>query len=277
MKATKLTTLGILLVLATTSSLASDSFAISEEVREKIEPVLTRSGGEVSFFQGPAGMIGVGLTYTNGRQMVFYASPDGSTVFSGVAVDVASGKNISNADLQKLPPPDFNQLVEMVANSEANTGRPVSMVIEGNKESSNQYFVFVDPRCGYCHKTYNAFLKMLADGQDLLVHYIPVGILGPESENYAKEVVGSDSERALELMRALARGEKPLTTGDTVAAGNAGHGANLALFRELQFDAVPVVISDVGGIAKVRRGMVSAEALEQELRIAKVEKVASAK
>jgi len=250
---------------------------VSDEAKARIEPVLKKSGGELTYFEGPAGMIGVGVSFVNGRQMVVYATPDGSTVFSGVAIDVESGKNLSNADLQRLPPPNYAGLVEMVADSGAQTGRPITMMTEGNPDSSNHYYVFVDPKCPYCHKTYDTFLKLLSDGHDLAVHYIPVGILGPESENLAKEIVGMPDGDGLDLIRKLVRREPHLSNSDAIAAGDTNHGRNIALFRQLQFDAVPVVISDVSGNYNVRRGAVTAEALEQELQVAKIQKLAMAK
>jgi thiol:disulfide interchange protein DsbG len=150
------------------------------------------------------------------------------------------------------------------------------MLSEGNPDSSNQYYVFVDPKCPYCHKTYNAFLKLLAEGEDFVVHYIPVGILGPESENLAKEIAGLPMEQGLDLMRKLMRRESHLSNTEMVTAGNGAHGRNVALFRQLQFDAVPVVISNVSGNYNVRRGAIESEVLEQELRVAKVQKLASA-
>lgn len=265
---------GALLGLAMT---ASADYSVSEEARARIEPVLKKSGGELTYFDGPGEMIGIGVSFVNGRQMVVYATPDGKTVFSGVAIDVASGTNLANADLQKLPPPNYEGLLQMVANSQESTGRPLSMISEGDPASSNRYYVFVDPKCPYCHKVYSAFLKLLAEDNDLVVYYIPIGILGPESENLAKEIIGLPAKEGLGVMRRLTQKEPYLTNPDNVSAGSGGHSSNLALFRQLQFDAVPVIISDVSGNFSVRRGAVSAEALGQELRIAKVEKLASAR
>jgi thiol:disulfide interchange protein DsbG len=263
-------------VMALTPAYATE-FVVSDEVRARIEPVLKKSGGELTYFEGPSDMIGIGVSFVNGRQLVVYATPDGRAVFSGVAIDVETGQNLSNADLQKLPPPNYEGLVDMVANAKANTGRELTMFTEGNPESTNRYFVFVDPKCPYCHKTYDAFLKLMADGHDMVVHYIPVGILGPESENIAKEMVAMEDAEALELMRKLTRREPHLSDQTRVGAGNEGHSRNLALFRQLQFDAVPVVISDVSGTYNVRRGAIASEVLEQELRVAAVQKLASAK
>lgn len=262
-------------ILVATAAQAS-SEVISDEARARLEPTLTKSGGALTYFDGPGDMVGIGVSFQNGKQMVVYATADGSTVFSGVAIDVETGQNLSNSDLQKLPPPDYSGLVDMVSNAKAETGRELTILTEGNPESENRYFVFVDPKCPYCHKTYSAFLKLMADGNDLVVHYIPIGILGPDSENLAKEMIGMSSEDGLNLLRKLARGEPHMANQALIAEGVSGHGRNLAVFRQLQFDAVPVVISDVSGTYNVRRGAVAQEALEQELHVAKVQKMAAA-
>lgn len=252
-------------------SVQASDWSISEDARNRIEPVLKKSGGQLTYFEGPSGMIGVGVTFTNGRQMVAYATPDGSTLFSGAAVNVETGVNLSVADLKKLPPPDYAGLVEMVAEEGA-----VTMKSEGNPDSENRYFVFVDPKCPYCHKAYNSFLTLLADGHDLVVHYIPVSVLGPESENTAKEMIALPQKESLALFRSLAKREPHLSDRAKVERGNLGYYKNMALFRQLQLDAVPVIMSDVSGTYNVRRGMVTAEALQQELKVAKVQKMAAA-
>jgi thiol:disulfide interchange protein DsbG len=267
----------IVTALAVSSAAIGTEYEVADEVRDRIEPVLTKSGGELTYFEGPAGMIGVGVSFMNGRQMVVYATPDGSTVFSGVAVDVETGKNISNADMQNLPAPNYQGILDMLEGEDVQAGLRTTVISEGNPDSANKYYVFVDPKCPYCHQTYNAFLSLLADGEDLVVHYIPVGILGPESENIAKEMIARGGEEGLEVFRGLVRKESHMSDSDLVAAGSMAHGANLALFRKLQFDAVPVVISEVGGRQSVRRGMVPPETLLQELQVAAVQKVASAK
>lgn len=253
----------------------ASEFVVADDVKARLDPVLTKSGGELTYFDGPADMIGVGVSFINGSQMVVYATADGTTVFSGVAIDVASGQNLVSMDMQKLPPPDYSGLFEKLAEAKGSNGRPITWMSEGNPESTNQYYVFVDPKCPYCHKTYDAFLKVLADGEDLIVHYIPIGILGPESENLAKEMAGMPAEKALALMRKQMRREPHIADPAAISAGKSKHGHNLALFRQLQFDAVPVVISNVNGNYNVRRGALPAETITQELRVAKVEKLAS--
>lgn len=253
------------------ASFASEEVVLASEAKSKLEAVLTKSGGTLDYFNGPSGMIGVGVTMKNGKQMVVYATPDGSTLFSGVAVDVASGKNISNADMQNLPPPNFEGLFDKI-HTAAQVKREITTITEGSVDSENIYYVFVDPRCPYCHKTYDAFLGELAYGKDLVVHYIPVGILSPESENAAKELVGVAEKEGIDLMRKHARREAHVSVSEDIQAGNGKHGMNLALFRGLQLSAVPVVVSSVGGEFEIRQGMIKPEVIRQELQVAALAK-----
>ncbi|MGB5334520.1 MAG: hypothetical protein WBN07_02785 [Woeseiaceae bacterium] len=245
-------------------TVSADELIVDDSVRAKLEPVLGKDGATLNYFSGPADMIGIGVTFANGRQMVVYATADGNTIFSGVAVDIATGQNISSLDAANLPPPNYDKVVEMAASATA--------FVEGNPESENQYYVFVDPRCPYCHKTYSAFLEAQAKGSDLAVHYIPIGILGPESENVAKEMLGN-AEGAADLFRKISMKAPHVSDAAVVEEGLSAHGRNLAIFRTLQFDAVPVVISTVSGEQNVRRGAISAEAILAELTA--VAKVAS--
>lgn len=54
----------------------------------------------------------------------------------------------------------------------------------------------MDPNCPYCHKTYALFDALAKKGSRASkVHYIPIGILGPRSENGAKGLLGCVGRR----------------------------------------------------------------------------------
>lgn len=250
-------------VLCFNSAVAIDGYEVDDQVRNAIEPMMTQDGTTLNYFAGPGGTVGVGVTRPNGQQMVVYVTADGSTVFSGVAIDVESGKNVAATDAGNLPAPDYSALVERVALSTA--------LSEGNSESENHYYVFVDPRCPYCHKTYTAFADALAAGGDFMVHYIPVGILGPESENLAKEMLGTSGD-GMDIFRQVVGREHRRSDDLSIANGVDTHGRNLAIFRSMKFDAVPVVVSTVGDIQTVRRGAITLAMIQSDLN--EIQKVA---
>lgn len=246
------------------SAVANDSYQVDERVRAAIEPMMTKGGTKLNYFAGPGGTVGVGVTRPNGQQMVIYVTADGSTVFSGVAIDVGSGRNVAAADAANLPAPDYSAVIERVAQA--------TSIVEGSAESDNHYYVFIDPRCPYCHQTYTVFSQAMDAGGDFTVHYIPVGILGPESENLAKEMLGTSGD-GMDIFKRLASKASHRADDLSIANGVDTHGRNLAIFRGLNFDAVPVVVSAVGGRHIVRRGAISLAMIESDLN--DIQKVAA--
>lgn len=258
------------LQLATPVGVAAETYSIDPVVQERLETILTKSGGELKYFEGPAGMIGIGLTMANGQQMVVYATPRGEVIFSGVAIETATGANLTRADMEKMPAPDFSGVFEQLASKIGPTAAPddqggLFAATEGDLEAGNVYYVFIDPRCPYCHSVYNAFLAVQQGGADIVVHYLPIGILGPESQNLASAMAGSDNDAALEIFRASARRGYRFSQTEVIENGNSAAGRNLQVFRSLSFDAVPVVISRVGGKYQARQGAMDAASIKQEL------------
>lgn len=274
-----LVTAVVLLHLGAAGAMAD---VVSPEVQQRLERILAKSGGELTYFEGPAGMIGIGLTMKNGQQMVVYATADGKVIFSGVAIDTDTGSNLTRADMERLPAPDFSGVFEQLVAKTGQAAGPgptdgLFTATEGDPDAANVYYVFIDPRCPYCHSVYNAFLAVQQGGADIVVHYLPIGILGPESQNLASAMAGSDNEGALEIFRASAKRGYRFDQAEVVTQGARGAGRNLQMFKSLSFDAVPVVISRVGGEYKARQGAVDAAAIKQELERAAVATLSDAR
>lgn len=253
-------------------SAPGEAFEVSEEAIDRLTPVLEKSGAQIHYFPGPQGMIGIGLNFKNGKRMVVYATESGKTLFSGVAVDVESGVNLVSADIQKLPAPDYESVVKSLSGE----GTQVRKLGVGNPESTNRYFIFVDPTCGFCHETFRTFQTLIDEGQDLRVEYIPVGILGPAAENLAKAIIGGDEQEGLTALSKLAYGKRYQVVDAEVALGEKPHAANMAVFRELGMQGVPAIVSDVGGRQLVRSGLVEQATIRQELRLGAVRKMVKA-
>ncbi|NKC01799.1 MAG: thioredoxin fold domain-containing protein [Pseudomonadales bacterium] len=245
------------------------AFEVSDEVKAKLETVLTKQGAEIHYFDGPHDLIGIGLTSRqSGQQMVAYAVPDGSVVLTGVAIEIATGDNLAAKHVAMLPKPDLSPVYNKLKESH--------FVSEGKESSTNEFFVFIDPKCPYCHKAYNMFLATIAEEHDVRVHYVPVGILGLESQNLSKEILGSDDVMGLELIRKMARREGHQFSAPTAALGDQQHERNVALFREFGFSAVPSIVSRVNGEVKIHREPLSKEAIIQAITVAKVDQLATA-
>jgi thiol:disulfide interchange protein DsbG len=233
--------------LVTGQAALAEAFVVEPDARSRIEAVVSKGGAKVHYFPGPIPMIGVGLTMASGKQMVVYATPDGRTLFSGVALDTATGENLARRDLaSKLPAPDLSGL--------PGTLRKAAGVTLGSESAPAEFFVFVDPHCPYCHKAYEVFEQLAASRQDFKVHWIPVGILGPRSENGAKAILGAGG-RAGELLAGYMREGTPVAAPGDIAAGDKAHQANVALYRSLQFSGVPVVVSARGNAVHVQNGL----------------------
>lgn len=269
MKAVKSGTLAALALLSTAGVAAAD-FSVSADVAERLESVLTRSGGELTYFQGPSEMIGIGITMRNGQQMVVYATPDGTTIFSGVAVDTDTGQNLTRADIDSMPAPDFSPIFRQISealarNPEAGERRGMYAASEGPPDAQDVFYVFIDPKCPFCHSIKNAFDSVKAQGHELVVHYIPIGILGPESRNLASAMAGSRDDTAIKIFMAASDRSFRITNADVISQGSKGAEENLAMFRDLAFDAVPVVISRTAGEYSARQGGMSVEMIVGQL------------
>jgi hypothetical protein len=233
---------GILVGMVAASAVAEEfdtAFKVDEETRQKIEYVVTKSGGTPNYFEGPSGTIGVGLSMPNGKQMVLYATADGEVIFSGVAMETTTGENLTRRDLEeKLPPPDFSGVVE--------AAQRASAIWDGVEGAETEFFVFIDPHCPYCHQTYQMFEALKAEGRKFQVHWIPVGLLSAKSQNSAKSLLGVPEESQLaELSEYMRNISGPAMTAD-IERGDKPHEGNLAIFRNLQFQGVPVVVTKRG-------------------------------
>jgi thiol-disulfide isomerase/thioredoxin len=237
-------------VLASLSAVAragEAAFSVSKEAQTRIEGLVAKNGGKVNYFAGPSGTVGVGVSLANGKQMVLYGTPDGRVLFSGVAVDTESGENLTRRDLAaKMPKPDLSGIVKQA--------RAATSITVGSGQAA-EFFVFVDPHCPYCHKTYALFEALAKEGPGFTVHYIPIGILGPRSENGAKGLLGMSGEAQASALAGLMAGKAATMSSEAIGAGDKAHQQNLAIFRNLQFDAVPVTVVLSGGEVTVSNGM----------------------
>jgi thiol:disulfide interchange protein DsbG len=230
---------------------AATGYEVAADVRTRIEGIVGKTGATVNYFRGPSGTVGVGLTLANGRQMVAYATADGGTLFSGAVIDTATGENVARRDLEaRMPKPDFSELGAALKKGHAITTGPTE-----SGTVAADFYVFVDPFCPYCHKAYDNFVQLQREYPSARVHWIPVGILGPKSEQASKGLLGLSSDRRSAALASVMTTSVSAVSPADAAAGDKAHQANLALFRGFQFSAVPVVVTVQGDRVDVTQGL----------------------
>jgi thiol:disulfide interchange protein DsbC len=165
----------------------------------------------------------------------FYALSDkaGTTIFisedmryaiSGNVIDKKTGKNLSEAVAAKF---DWKDL------------KKIDSIQMGSGDKS--VIVFADPQCGYC-KQLERELDPLRN--QLTIFVVPVPILGPDSQNLAKNIWCAD-DRASAWDRAL--------KGDPIADAKScstPFDANLSLAKKYGVNGTPAIVFPNGEIVR---------------------------
>ena len=162
--------------------------------------------------KAPGGMT-VYIVSKGGSPAVFYASPDGTVAFVGVMFDAKTGRNLSDAFVER-----GQKLLEAnggaarpAAMKESATGagdlpvmahmksQAVPGIIEGTLSPTTTY-VFFDPRCHYCHNLFTATRDLAKRGAS--IKWIPVNTLGDQGLTLSAQVL----QRGISGLDALANG-----------------------------------------------------------------------
>ena len=149
---------------------------------------LQDSGAEVMEVVKLPGGISAYLASKDGLPVVFYSVGDGSVAFVGVMFDSKTGKNLSDAMVERSQKLIMNRTGYMapptsqlgnVGSSPSILGTLMSKSVAGVTEgqlSEQTAFVFFDPRCHYCHELYKNTRKLAQAGAS--IKWIPVNTLG---------------------------------------------------------------------------------------------------
>lgn len=236
-----------------------EGFSVSMEARQKIEPIVRAGGASVHYFEGPGGLIGIGLTQWNGQQSIAWATADGAALIGGVMIDTARQSNLTARYIdQELPKPDLSPIMRDVEQTTIGFE-------QGDKGSENEFYVFVDPTCRYCQQAYAAFQTLLTQENDIRIRWIPVGILGAAGENRAAAALGTGGD-GFQMLQAFLAKQAAAVNPEDVANGQTAHQNNLAMFRKLRFDGVPAIVSRVNGEFQVKTGVADMTKLRAQLR-----------
>lgn len=113
---------------------------------------------------------------------------------------------------------------------------------QGPLMSSKEVFIFFDPQCPHCANLYLAFEEIQ---NQVKIHWIPVGALGPVSEKAGAEMLAS-SEPLIELKKhaILVSSGKRLSPGNSPGKEALDKvKANTELFTRLGIQSVPAILT----------------------------------
>jgi thiol:disulfide interchange protein DsbG len=113
----------------------------------------------------------------NGIRTIFYQSPDGKTLISGIMLDAVSAKNISDPYVPEArsastaPTPSPSAAIDAMRVVDGLLGFK-----EGNASFDKTLYIVFDPLCPHCHANYAAARTMVRQG--MTIKWVPIVMLG---------------------------------------------------------------------------------------------------
>lgn len=222
-------------------------------------PAFIKEGGAkiIEVAPAPGGM----TAYTavkDGKPIVFYTTPDGSVTFVGVLFESATGKNLSDAFVERSQaligkaPPAATAPAPVAAAKPSAGGIPssaggitkhfhsneVAGVMEGKASPEATTYVFFDPRCPYCHGLFNTTRAVAKQGA--AIKWIPVNTLGAQGVPLSVEALRNGIPGMAALARGGLRGVEPsIMERERIQANTALFGA---IVRQVGKDAATPTI-----------------------------------
>lgn len=223
------------------------------------------------YFAGPGNLTGVVTKGKDGKPAVFYVSPDGVYVVIGLAMDVATGRNLTaEAVVQFFPNSTLGQAGQQLLNAtavppapKAGPGDPVPAAgvtpasfdklayIETGAGPSVIY-ALVDPQCKHCQNAHQQIVEWQQKGGRTRVRWIPVSLGNEVSSLRAAQALAEGSPAALSAMfkeGAAAMPKDKVTKGATLLTANMQF-----IETSLPITATPVFIFPDGGKVVAKTG-----------------------
>lgn len=165
----------------------------------------------------------------SGKDIVVMTTPNGGAMLAGMIVD-KDGKNLTAQYMaDHVPPPDFS-----AALNDFSKGATVTV---GKKTAKAELIVAFDPNCGYC-KVLHRLLEPAVAAGELRVKYVPVAILGGDSDQKAAGLLAAKDGEA-ELI-AVSNGERASLSSDPALLAKVQ--SNTQLMRKHGFNGTPAVL-----------------------------------
>ena len=219
--------------LASAPAVAAPS---TQQISDLAAQRVSRYGQIVEAREVGVGNLTAWTVQKNGHQVVLFSTPDAAVIFTGVAWDAATGKNISQqfmagqapasaaAPAASVPPSSIPPQMSLMSDpnvreAAAMDGRyqgdiPVSMKTvdslsgfkEGNGDIADTVYIIIDPRCPYCRAAYNQTRAYVKAGHT--IKWIPAAALGnPQDGVPLAATILQSSDRSV-LDRVLGKHEQ---------------------------------------------------------------------
>jgi len=190
----------------------------------------------------------------NGDKSIVYTTSDGKYAFLGMIVG-PEGFNLTEQHVaEKIGEAKVGQganpasPVQKPGIDGANAYTAVTMVPFVYQEGDGPVDIYItfDPRCPYCHQ-YSENLKSLHS--QVTIHWIPIAVLGPQSDTQAQYLVDADDPLSLhhKLMAGMAPTEMPKPSSKAIETilGN----TRIAMSAGLTMTPLTVAMTKQGPVA----------------------------
>lgn len=164
-----------------------------------------------------------------GKHLVVFTTKDGEYLLAGMMVDKTGKNKIAELMEAHVPAPDYGQAL-----SEFNAA---PSVVLGSKTAKAELTIAFDANCGFC-KIMHRLITPAIDAGELRVRYVPVAILGADSNVKAAGVLQSKNPRAEIDAAAMGRGVTTSSDKEMLAKVS----ANNALMTKHGFNGTPTVL-----------------------------------
>lgn len=165
----------------------------------------------------------------SGKQVVIFTTKDGNYMLAGMMLD-KDGRNLTSKYTEQfVAPPDYSMALEDF--------NKAATVVIGKKSAKHEVTVAFDPNCGFC-KVMHRLLEPAVAAGEIKVRYVPVAILGADSDRKAAAMLESKDVLADVNTLATGRTAKTSTSPELLAKVQ----ENTQLMRKHGFNGTPAVL-----------------------------------